>query len=88
MAKLTQEDWAVIKELGDRMDAIFRSATPLACTHGELRRVNMIQYRKQGMGDLLIPDCCFPGMDGYDEIIAIRREIKRIKDGRTTNEEA
>lgn len=82
MAKLTREDWAVIKELGDRMDAIFQSATPLLCINGRLGRANMREYRRQKSTALLIPDCCFPGMDGYDELIAIRREIKNIRDGR------
>jgi hypothetical protein len=68
MAKLTREDWEEINDLERRMGKIFSESDPLPAYSGKAA--------------FEIPACCFPGCEGYDDIIAMRRQIKQIKDGR------
>lgn len=73
MAKLTQEDWAHIEALTQEIGETFEKAKTM--------RILSLDGRC-----LHVPECCFPGKKDYDTIIQLKREIKRIKDGRNHEE--
>ena len=63
--RLTTDDWQEITKLEAEIVRIFHQSKRLPTESGMFP----------------IPACCFVGRPGYDQIVALRKQIQRIKRG-------